>query len=171
MILRSTRRCSAQAVRAPRWKGYQLTSTGSGCKTHTVTDDGFHITSDTPSAAGGTGSAPQPVQLLLASLAGCEQATAHFVAAKLRLSAPIRKIDFDIRAERDEWGSMAPPIQKDPEVASRLQRIWGTATVFTDATEEEVAKVAAAVKVRCPVANMVLASGCKLDVMWSKAKE
>eukprot|EP00931_Biecheleriopsis_adriatica_P109236 TRINITY_DN83509_c0_g1_i1.p1 TRINITY_DN83509_c0_g1~~TRINITY_DN83509_c0_g1_i1.p1 ORF type:complete len:188 (-),score=27.61 TRINITY_DN83509_c0_g1_i1:182-745(-) len=158
------------SIRQPRWKGYHLTATGSGCSSATLTDDGYEIASDTPIAAGGKATAPQPVQLLLAALVGCEQATANFVAAKMRLPA-IRRIEFDIHAERDEWGSMAPPIRQSPQQVSRLQRIWGTATVFTDASESEVAEIAAAVKQRCPVANMVIASGCQLEVQWQKGEE
>ena len=36
-------------------QGYELTAGGSGCKTATVTDDGYRIESDTPKSAGGGG--------------------------------------------------------------------------------------------------------------------
>lgn len=36
-------------------QGYELTAEGSGCKTATVTDDGYRIESDTPKSAGGGG--------------------------------------------------------------------------------------------------------------------
>eukprot|EP00434_Breviolum_minutum_P003761 symbB.v1.2.003311.t1/scaffold182.1/size414077/24 len=158
------------SIRTPRWKRYELTAEGAGCRTETVTEDGYHIESDTPKSAGGSGTAPQPVQLLLGALVGCEQATAKFVAAKMRLPA-IRRIEFEIQAERDEWGSLAPPIQEPPLEPSRLQRIWGTAHVYSDASADEIAAVAEAVKKRCPVASMVIESGCELDVRWVKAVE
>merc|ERR1712014_269640 len=119
----------------------------------------------TPRSAGGSGSVPQPVQLLLAALIGCEQATAHFLAGKLRLP-PIRRIDFHIQAERDEWGSMIPPVHLPPAQPSQLQRIWGTATVVTSASAADVQRLASMVKLRCPVASMIIASGCKLEVEW-----
>eukprot|EP00435_Cladocopium_sp_Y103_P059478 s303_g21.t1 len=155
--------------RSPRWKRYGLTAGGSGCKTATVTDDGYRIESDTPKSAGGSGTAPQPVQLLLGALVGCEQATATFVAAKMRLP-PIRRIEFHVQAERDEWGSLAPPIHAAPPELSRLQRIWGTAHVYSDATADQIAAIAEAVKRRCPVASMVIESGCELDVRWVKGR-
>ncbi|CAE7237350.1 unnamed protein product, partial [Symbiodinium pilosum] len=156
--------------RPPRWKRYHLTAVGHACSATSDMDDGYTVTSDTPTSAGGTGTAPQPVQLLLAALVGCEQATAHFIATKLRLP-PIRQIRFDIHAERDEWGSLAPPVKQPPPTLSRLQRITGTATVFTDASEADVRAIAAGVKLRCPVASMIIDSGCELDVHWVKASE
>ena len=33
--------------------GYELTARGAGCRTETVTEDGYHIESDTPKSAGG----------------------------------------------------------------------------------------------------------------------
>ncbi|CAJ1374910.1 unnamed protein product [Effrenium voratum] len=158
------------SARPPRWKRYHITADGVGCRAASQTEDGYHIVSDTPPSAGGTGSAPQPVQLLLAALVGCEQATAHFVATKMRLP-PIRRIEFDVQAERDEWGSMQPPIHQAPPSVSRVQRIWGVARVHTDASGAQVAAVAEAVKSRCPVASMIIASGCELDVRWVKADE
>ncbi|OLP92801.1 hypothetical protein AK812_SmicGene25346 [Symbiodinium microadriaticum] len=165
-----TAAASVLRQRPPRWKRYHLVASGAGCATASETDDGYKLQSDTPTSAGGTGTAPQPVQLLLAALVGCEQATAHFLATKLRLP-PIRRIEFDIHAERDEWGSLSPPVAEPPAALSRLQRITGTATVFTDASEEQVRAVAAGVKLRCPVASMIIDSGCELDVRWVKAKE
>ncbi|CAE7335455.1 unnamed protein product [Symbiodinium natans] len=156
--------------RSPRWKRYHLVASGQGCSATSETDDGYKVRSDTPTSAGGTGTAPQPVQLLLAALVGCEQATAHFIATKLRLP-PIRRIEFDIHAERDEWGSLAPPVKEPPPALSRLQRITGKAVVFTDASEPEVQAIAAGVKLRCPVASMIIESGCELDVRWVKAEE
>ena len=103
------------------------------------------------------------MQLLLAALVGCEQATAKFVAMKMRVP-PIRRIQFlgvddatwipvwwplkrpglmtnpvmhkfvyinkttrptrfELHAERDEWGSLAGPIDQHPLQPSRLQRL------------------------------------------------
>ena len=83
----------SSAIREPRWKQYELSAVGSGCGCTSNTDDNFQIQSDTPKASGGIGAAPQPVQLLLAALVGCEQATAHFLARKLK-TGKLEKIDF-----------------------------------------------------------------------------
>ncbi|CAK9069649.1 unnamed protein product [Durusdinium trenchii] len=145
-------RSSSSFVQRPRWKRYNLTAEGAGCKTVTLTDDGYSIESDTPKSTGGSGTAPQPVQLLLAALVGCEQATAKFVAMKMRVP-PIRRIQFELHAERDEWGSLAGPIDQHPLQPSRLQRIWGTAHVYSDANASQIRAISEAVKKRCPVAS------------------
>ena len=155
--------------RLPRWKTYGLTAVGERCNCESKTDDGFTIRSDTPKSAGGLGGGAQPVQLLLSSLVGCEQATAHFLARKLRMK--LEKIEFNIEAQRDEWGSMARPVDAEAGAVSRLQRIWGSAFVHGDMSDEQVAQLAALVHVRCPVANMVTASGCELEIVWRKARK
>jgi hypothetical protein len=67
----------------------------------------------------------------LSALVGCETATATFVAKKLGLN--IRSIDFDVHAERDQRGALTMPIDKLPDVPSRLLAVRGTATITTDA--------------------------------------
>ena len=63
-----------------RWrKTYHLTGEGKRNACTMQTDDGHTILSDIPKAMGGSDTAPQPVYLLLAALAGCETATANFV--------------------------------------------------------------------------------------------
>jgi len=65
---------------AMRWrKEYRLTGAGSRNHCRVVTEDGFTIDSDIPKPMGGGDSAPQPIYLMLAALAGCETATANFV--------------------------------------------------------------------------------------------
>ena len=46
--------------------------------------------------------------LLLSSLAGCEQATASFVARRMQIE--INKVEFQIHAVRDERGALGMPI-------------------------------------------------------------
>ena len=96
-----------------------------------------------------------------------ETATSQFIARKLRM--PLNRIDFDIHAERNEWGSMHLPVDEEPDVASRLHRIWGVARVHTTASQADVDELARLVKIRCPLASMVILSGCKLEVEWVKA--
>merc|ERR1712129_304746 len=54
-------------------------------------------------------------------------------------------------------------------VPARLQRIVGTATVCTTASQEAVHHLGTAVHRRCPVANMVEDSGCALEIRWVAA--
>ena len=122
------------------------------------------MATDVTRAQGGKDAAPQPVNLLLAALIGCETATAAFVARKMRIT--IGEIRFDLSAWRDEAGALSLPITQDPVAPSRLQSVAGTALVETDASAEEIAALAHQVHTRCPVANMISASGCDLAVEW-----
>ena len=141
-VLRSRLRHSSSRAAVPRPKLYHLRGTGAtGINRCDVrTEDGFAITTDTPRAQGGNNEAAQPVLLLLASLCGCEHATARFVAFKMRRR--IGKIDFDIRAERDERGALGmgeggkrrTPCAELP-VPARLLRIWGSAAVHAQETD------------------------------------
>ena len=70
-------------------------------------------------------------------------------------------------AWRDEAGALHLPITADPPAVSRLQAVKGTALVETDATIEQVAALARAVHLRCPIANMITSSGCELEVEWT----
>lgn len=151
-----------------------------------------HLTSpiitDVPKLMGGKNEGPQPVELLLASLAGCELVTAQFIARNMRPRVTIDRIDFDMHASRDQRGAMGSlPIvvtstsKQDEESSfrssssssllppSRLERIWGTAMVHTSASSAELAMLAKEVKERCPIANMVILSGCTLEIEFRKA--
>jgi hypothetical protein len=68
-------RRSSSAVKVYK---FEAVSAGkAGCSTETST--GFTLHTDIPRLAGGSNAAAQPVELLLASLLGCETSTAHFV--------------------------------------------------------------------------------------------
>ena len=66
---------------------------------------------------------------------------------------------------------MSLPIGEDPPVPSRLSAIWGTATVSGDPALDAaaVARLGEIVHQRCPIASMVVASGCELDIRWRVA--
>ena len=162
-------RGGSRGGKSERWKEYHITSTGSGATMHADTADGFRIVSDTPLASGGQNSAPQPVYLLLAALIGCKQATAKFVALKMRLD--LGTMAFDLRAKRDERGALAMPIDDAPNVVSRLQHVAGTVTVETSASQEELDALARQVALRCPVANMCELSGCHVDLVWQRSQD
>ena len=122
---------------------------------------------------GGENTAPQPVEMLLAALCGCEQVTAQYVARQMKPRLLIDKIDYDIQATRDQRGSLTLPIDPDTELPpSRVERIWGTATIHLPENATNVPSVEtlevlhSEVRRRCPVANMVILSGCKLEIKY-----
>lgn len=160
---------TASRQRRRHEKTYAITGRGEGCAA-TVTARGHTLVTDVPRAGGGADAAPQPVETLLAALIGCETATAHFVARQLGVR--VGSIDFEIRASRDVRGSAHVPVGEAAPAPSRLQRIEGVATVATDDPALDAATLAELGRVvheRCPVANMVAASGCDLAVAWRLA--
>jgi putative redox protein len=156
-------------------KEYRLSGIGKSTKTEIFTYDStttssIHpIATDVPKAMGGGNTAPQPVELLLASLCGCEQVTAEFVARHLKPRVNIEKINFEIFASRNQKGAITLPLDTITLPLSRLEQIWGTATVHTTATQEQIDIIAREIKRRCPIANMIILSGCKLDIKFIKA--
>jgi putative redox protein len=155
------------STRKPREKLYSITGRTEGT-TSTSQTRGHTLRTDTPPSGGGRDTAPQPVETLLAALIGCEGATADFVARMLRTK--IRSIDFELEASRDPQGAAHLPVDAPAPAVSRLTRIWGVAHVSIDEDDDEmIERIGRIVHERCPVANMVVASGCQLDIEWRRA--
>jgi putative redox protein len=153
-----------------RNKTYKLNGSGLGPQT-TITANGKTVLMDVPRFMGGHDIGMQPVELLLSSLCGCEQVTAQFVARNMKPRVQINKIDFEIFGERDDAGAIALPLDRDNDSfpTARLTRIWGRAILHTGATQKEIDFICEQVKRRCPVACMVIDSGCKLEIEYEKA--
>lgn len=181
----------------------------------------FLLHTDLPLRMGGQNSAPQPLELLLAALIGCTQATAAYVARQMnhhptttdssssnhssahlpndsrgRTSNKnnrwkLDRLEFNLTAVRDERGALhlsVPSSSLDDDsrclrIPSRLQRIEGTVSVFATTTTTTKQKTTEQKNVcimnsdtlrilqeetelRCPVANMMVASGCEMNVVW-----
>ena len=151
----------------PIYKNYRVTGSGIGSNCNIVTNDNWNLSTDVTTSQGGTNKAAQPVLLLLASLCGCKLATARYVAFKSNPKIVMGKIDFDINGNRDERGALNLPMYTEPPVPARLEHVWGTATVYdTNASQEQISALGAEVHRRCPIANMIKLSGCRLDIDW-----
>ena len=125
---------------------------------------------------GGSDTAPQPVETLLAALLGCTQATAIYVGRMMKPRLIIDKIEFvEIKAYRDERGALELPIDVLPTIPARLQYISGIIKVYfkkgMNVTEEQLSILAEQTEARCPVANMIHASGCVMDLKWMNGNE
>ncbi|KAL3941911.1 MAG: hypothetical protein SGBAC_003803 [Bacillariaceae sp.] len=152
-------------------KSYKLDGTGEGTKVEITTNTGHSLMTDIPKPMGGKDTAPQPVETLLASWMGCTQATALFVGRHLPGRLVIGRMEFDsIEGFRDERGALELPIEATPDVPSRLQRITGTIRVYerkgNPISVEQMELLKEQTEIRCPVANMMIASGCAIDVEW-----
>lgn len=152
-------------------KFYRINGVGTRSRVEMTTNTGHSLSTDVPVKMGGQDSAPQPVETLLAALLGCTQATAIFVGRHLEPRILINRLEFDnIQAVRDERGALSLPITNDPEIPARLQRITGTIRVYTrdnkTLSQEQLALLSHQTELRCPVANMILTSGCEMSIKW-----
>lgn len=99
-----------------------------------------------------------------------------------RRRVSIQKLEFEnIQAYRDERGAVELPINKTPVVESRLRRITGIIRVFSRSSGgedngngdgfslEQMELLKEQTEIRCPLANMIIASGCSIDVEWVDA--
>jgi hypothetical protein len=107
-----------------------------------------------------------------------------FVGRHLKPRVLIERLEFvHIVAERDERGALSLPIDVDPSVPARLQKITGTIQVYTRRTQtkkkeeapppplpplsqEQLDMLSRQTELRCPVANMMMASGCEMNIQW-----
>jgi len=111
---------------------------------------------------------PEPVDLLLAALVSCESATAHYVARKLKPPITLGKLSFHVIAERDPIGALHLPIDQPPPTPSRLTKVDGSVYVdsCTVASDEQLNALSKITHVRCPVANMMILSGCSVNLSF-----
>ncbi|KAL7448938.1 hypothetical protein ACHAWC_001049, partial [Mediolabrus comicus] len=144
-------------------KQYLISGTGQRSKVTCQTNTNHILETDVPKKMGGGDEAPQPVEHLLAALCGCTQATAVYCGRMMKPRLIIDKIDFNIEAYRDERGALSLPITETPTIPARLQKVAGTVIVtFKDGmevSEEQLDILGKQTEARCPVANMLHASG------------
>ena len=155
-------------------KRYPLVARGSGTQCVMKARNVHDIRTDVPKAMGGADEAPQPVELLLAALVGCEQATAAYVARHMSPRFKLKYVHFSVVGERDDRGATALPVHEPAPCAARLKRATGEAVVHARGPAETQARVdelARLVKSRCPVADTLRAAGTELEVRWRPAEE
>lgn len=164
------------ATTAQALKSYVVAGEGKGGASTSVHGGGHNVSTDLPRSMGGKDVAPQPVELLMSALVGCETATATFVARQMRPRFPLDRLTFAYVAERDERGAISLPLDAEPPCAAHLQAIRGTVHVHLTAgaaaeTPERVEFLKSQVERRCPVASMARASGCHMDIAWVLAPQ
>jgi putative redox protein len=151
-------------------KQYSISGTGQRSKVTCQTNTNHILETDVPKKMGGGDEAPQPVEHLLAALLGCTQATAVYCGRMMKPRLVIDKIDFNIEAYRDQRGALSLPIAVTPAIPARLQKVAGTVIVTfkdgTEVSEEQLHMLGKQTEARCPVANMMTASGCIMEIEW-----
>ncbi|KAL0479110.1 rpoB [Acrasis kona] len=131
-------------------------------KTRTLATAGKHqLTLDEPETLGGEDLGTTPLHALLASLCGCETATARYYA---------KKMDFDFRTIKfnhvegilDTRGYAGI----DANIPSHFNKVILKAQVETNEPHERLLQLKKKVEKHCPVYAMFVKAGIEMDCEW-----
>lgn len=154
---------SAFDVTKPIVRRKQLVATNQGGM-YTEFDFGEygHFATDEPTAHGGTGEGPSPLQTVLGALCGCESITFHRTATEMGFAYEgitfTAEFTIDIRGRLGVRG-----------VTQHFQTVRVEATVATAESEERLAEVVEETEARCPVFNLMNDAGINLEVRWIRS--
>lgn len=129
-----------------------------------ISDTEWTIQTDEPIEEGGSNTGPNPMQLFIASLAGCQNEQAQVVADELSIN--ITQIDIKVEIDLDLSGFMG---ESDNSNGS-YKNVRLATNVFGNATEEQVKILGQKVDDRCPILGLLRTSGCQIESNWSKKK-
>ncbi len=115
----------------------------------TVKARNFTLTIDEPPNLGGTDHGANPVEFVLAALAGCLNVVGHMVAKEMGFE--IRSLSFNIDGELNPAGFMG----KAKDVRPGYQEIVVKVNADTDADEETLNKWLEVIESRCPVSDNI----------------
>lgn len=118
---------------------------------------------DEPTAHGGTGEGPSPLQAVLGALLGCESVTFNRTATEMGFS--YGGIEYEAEFTIDIRGRLGVR-----GVTQHFQTIRVDARVTTDESEDRLREVVEETEARCPVFNLVKDAGVKLEMRWVKVE-
>jgi uncharacterized OsmC-like protein len=107
----------------------------------------FKLVVDEPPALGGDDLGANPVEYILAGLAGCLNVMAHLIAREMGVT--LRKLEIEVSGELDADRLLG----KSQAVRAGFQWISVLLKVNADADEATLQRWLAAVKDRCPVSD------------------
>lgn len=110
---------------------------------------GFEVPVDEPTALGGTDTAPNPVEYVLAALAACQEITYRLYADALGI--PLDGVAVRIDGDVDLRGFFAV----DPSVRPGFGDVSATVTLDSPAPETDLRRLKAAVDRHCPVLDIL----------------
>ena len=128
----------------------------------TITNTEWTINTDEPIEDGGSNTGPNPMQLFIASLAGCQNEQAQVVADELSLN--ISQIDIKVEIDLDLSGFMG----KSDNSNGSYKNVRLEATVLGEVTDLQVKDLGQKVDDRCPILALLRTSGCKINSSWNK---
>ena len=109
---------------------------------------GHKITMDEPEEMGGTDEGMNPVEITLASLAGCLSITAAFLAKKMRVE--INNIEIEVEGDIDDKA------MSSADVYSGFQEVRFNFKIDSDSPQEKVEKLYNSVEDFCPVSDTLI---------------
>ena len=112
-----------------------------------ITAGKFTMIVDEPEKLGGTNDGANPVEYVLAALAGCLNVVCNMVAKEMDFE--IKSLSFDIEGELDPTVFMG----KTKGVRAGYQEITVNTHVESDADEQTLSKWLEVVESRCPVSD------------------
>jgi putative redox protein len=128
-----------------------------------ITGTEWTIKTDEPVEDGGSNTGPNPMQLFIASLAGCQNEQAQVVADELTLN--ITQIDINAEIDLDLSGFMGVSDHSN----GSYKNVRLDAVVTGDITDQQVKILGKKVDDRCPVLGLLRTSGCNIESSWSKS--
>jgi uncharacterized OsmC-like protein len=122
------------------------------------------IATSEPPELGGQDEAANPLETVLAALAGCEAVVAQIVAQESGFE--LQRIDFDVSGSIDLRG-----LQGEEGVAPYFSEVTLRARVETSESDARVRELQEATDRRCPVYTLLEAAGVPIDARWERAPQ
>jgi putative redox protein len=122
----------------------------------------FTVTIDEPPGLGGTDAGPNPVELVLAALAACQEIT--YRAYATALGVPLESVSVSLEGGLDLRGFFAV----SDDVRPGFTGVRGTVTLTSSAPAAELEKLKAIVDAHCPVLD-ILRSPVPVDLALNSA--
>lgn len=139
---------------------FDVTATAETATKTTVETRGFEFVVDEPEELGGDDEAPNPVEYLIGSWAGCLNVVCHVVADEMGIE--LDDLEIDVEGELDPTKFLG----EADDVRAGYREIRVEIVADVDADEETVAEWLDEVEERCPVADNV-ANPTPIDVSIS----
>jgi putative redox protein len=121
----------------------------------------FTLTIDQPKGFGGTNTGPKPSEVLLASLAACQDVTWRLYADALGI--PLRSTQVELDGLQDLRGFL----DVDATTRAGFQKIVGTVTVDSPAADVDIDRLKRTVDLHCPVLDDLRA--IPVELAWRRA--
>lgn len=131
-----------------------------GMRTRLQIRDFEPIYSDEPPSFGGQDSAPNPMELLLASLNGCLAVMTQVIAREKGIE--VQGITLHAEGDLDLRGAMG-----DPNVPPYFRTVRERVQLVTSASPEQVRALQEEVQRRCPAYTLLKAAGVELHSEWT----